>query len=248
MGCFCRCAQAGQSEAVMTRFDARGWPCIRAALLSVPLLLGGGAEAETVLRVVPHADLKNIDPIWTTAYITRNHGYLVYDTLFALDDKLEPQPQMVESWKVSDDKLSWTFTLRQGLKFHDGTRVKAEDAVASLQRWGKRDGMGQKLMEVATLKVIDERTFTLKLSSPFGLVLEALGKLSANVPFMMPKRLAETDPFKQVPEIIGSGPFKFVKEEWVPGSKVVYAKNADYVPRNESPKLASGGKVAKVDR
>ena len=196
----------------MKHFGYRGSPSVAAALFSLSLLLGTSAGAEKVLRVVPHADLKNVDPIWTTAYITRNHGYLVYDTLFALDDKLQPQPQMVESWKVSDDRLSWSFTLRPGLKFHDGTPVKAEDAVASLQRWGKRDGMGQKLMEGATLKVVDERTFTMKLSSPFGLVLDALGKISSNVPFIMPKRLAETDPYKQVPEIIGSGPFKFLKE------------------------------------
>src|SRR5919106_5276013 len=120
----------------------------RTSFLAASLSLSiGSAQAQSVLKIVPHADLKNIDPIWTTAYITRNHGYLVYDVLFALDDKLQPQPQMVESWKVSDDKLTWTFTLREGLKFHDGAPVKAEDAVASLQRWGKRDGMGQKLME-----------------------------------------------------------------------------------------------------
>ena len=220
-----------------------------ASVLAFSCLSLGAAQAETVLKIVPHADLKNIDPIWTTAYITRNHGYLVYDTLFSLNDKLEPQPQMVESWKVSEDKLTWTFTLREGLKFHDGAPVKAEDAVASIQRWGKRDGMGQKLMEATgALDAVDDRTFTLKLSAPFGLVLDAIGKISANVLFVMPKRLAETDAFKQVPEIIGSGPYKFVKEEWVPGSKTVYVKNPDYVPRKEPPNLASGGKVAKVDR
>ncbi len=205
--------------------------------------------AGSVLRVIPHADLKNIDPIWTTAYITRNHGYMVFDTLFAMDETLTPRPQMVDTWTVSDDKLTWTFTLRDGLAWHDGPPVTAEDCVASLKRWGKRDGMGQKLMQYTkSLEAVDAKTFVLVLEKPFGLVLDAIGKISSNVPFMMPKRLAETDPFKQVPEIVGSGPFKFVKEEWVPGSKVVYAKNEAYVPRKEPVSAASGGKVAKVDR
>ena len=205
--------------------------------------------AGSVLRVIPHADLKNIDPIWTTAYITRNHGYLVFDTLFAMDESLTPRPQMVDTYTVSDDRLTWTFTLRDGLAWHDGPPVTAEDCVASLKRWGARDGMGQKLMQYTeSLTVTDAKTFVMKLQKPYGLVLESIGKISSNVPFMMPKRLAETDPFQQIPEVIGSGPFKFVKEEWVPGSKVVYAKNEAYVPRKEPVSAASGGKIAKVDR
>lgn len=223
-----------------------------AAALAVPVVSLAApqpASAEKVLRVIPHADLKNIDPIWTTAYITRNHGYMVYDTLFAMDENLRPQPQMVDTWTVSDDELTWTFTLRDGLKWHDGTQVKAEDAVASLKRWGARDGMGQALMDViAELSATNDKTFVMKLKEPYGLVLDSIGKISSNVPFMMPKRLAETDPFEQVPEIVGSGPFKFVKDEWVPGSKVVYVKNEDYVPRDEPPSGAAGGKVVKVDR
>ena len=210
---------------------------------------GGSAAQNKVLRVVPHADLKNHDPIWTTAYITRNHGYMVYDTLFALDENLKPQPQMVESYEVSEDSLTYSFTLRPGLKWHDGTAVTAADCVASIRRWGKRDGMGQKLLDLtASLEAVDARSFTLKLKKPYGLVLESLGKISSNVPFMMPKRLAETDAFEQVTEIVGSGPFKFVKEEWVPGAKVVYVKNEDYVPRSEPASFASGGKVVRVDR
>jgi len=205
--------------------------------------------AGSVLRVIPHANLQNIDPIWTTAYITRNHGYLVFDTLFAMDESLTPRPQMVDSYTVSDDRMTWTFTLRDGLAWHDGPPVTAEDCVASLARWGKRDGMGQKLMQYTeSLTAVDAKTFVLKLERPYGLVLESIGKISSNVPFMMPKRLAETDPFSQIPEVIGSGPFKFVKEEWVPGSKVVYAKNDAYVPRSEPVSAASGGKIAKVDR
>ena len=222
---------------------------IAAAALAGAAWSGPAAAQQKVLKVVPHADLKNIDPIWTTAYITRNHGYMIYDTLFAMDENLQPKPQMVDTWKVSDDKLTWTFTLRDGLKWHDGAPVMAEDCVASLKRWGARDGMGQKFLgAVAEMNALDARTFEIKLKFPYGLVLESIGKISSNVPFMMPKRVAETDPFKQIEEVIGSGPFKFVKEEWVPGSKTVYVKNTDYKPRSEPTNAASGGKVVKVDR
>ena len=234
----------------MLKYLYRGWGI--AVLCGLAFGLGGlpqaGAAGGT-LRVIPHADLKNTDPIWTTAYITRNHGYMIYDTLFALNETLEPQPQMVETWKVSSDGLSYTFTLRAGLQWHDGTPVRAADCVASISRWGKRDGMGQKLLEFTkALDVVDDRTFTLTLKEPYGLVLQSLGKLSSNVPFMMPERFAQTDAFTQIPENIGSGPFKFVKEEWVPGSKVVYVRNPDYVPRAEPPSFASGGKRVLVDR
>jgi peptide/nickel transport system substrate-binding protein len=227
------------------------WKLSLLALLALSLLaLAPNAPAETTLRMVPHADLKNIDPIWTTAYISRNHGYMVWDTLFGANEKLEPQPQMVDAWKVSADGLTYTFTLREGLRWHDGGPVTAEDCVASIQRWGKRDGMGQKLMGVVkSLDVVNQRTFRLVLKEPYGLVIDSLGKLSSNVPFMMPKRYAETDAFQQVPkESIGSGPFKFVVDEWVPGHKAVYVKNKDYKPRSEAPSFASGGKVVKVDR
>ncbi len=227
---------------------------LAAAAVVLPLSLGAAqtvtsAAAETVLRVIPHADLKNLDPIWTTAYISRNHGYLIYDTLFAMDESFTPQPQMVDTWEVSDDKLTWTFKLRDGLKWHDGADVTAEDCIASLERWGKRDGMGQQLFGVIeSLSASDSNTIVMKLSEPYGLVLESIGKISSNVAFMMPKRIAETDPFEQISEYIGSGPFMFSKDEWVPGSKVVYLKNPDYVPRSEPPSAAAGGKIAKVDR
>lgn len=223
-----------------------------AALAAAPMALGlgiGSASAESVLRIVPHADLKNLDPIWTTAYITRNHGYMVYDTLFAQDDKLNIHPQMVGDHSVSDDGLVYTFTLRDGLKWHDGDPVKAEDCVASIRRWGQKDGMGQKLMDFTKeLKAVDDKTFTLTLTEPYGLVLDSIGKISSNTPFMMKKEHAETDPNQQVPEVVGSGPFRFVKEEWVPGAKVVYVKNEDYVPRSEPASGAAGGKVVNFDR
>jgi peptide/nickel transport system substrate-binding protein len=205
--------------------------------------------APKTLRFIPQADLRSIDPIWTTAYVTRNFGYLIFDTLFALDKDLKPQPQMVDSWTASDDKLTYKFTLRDGLKWHDGQPVRAVDCVASIQRWSKRDPFGQKMVEVVGAMTADnDKSFRIALKARFPLLLEALGKLSSNVPFMMPERLAKTDAFQQIPEAIGSGPFKFVKEEWVPGNKAVFVKNTDYVPRKEPPSLASGGKVAKVDR
>jgi peptide/nickel transport system substrate-binding protein len=210
----------------------------------------GHAEAGAkTLRFIPQADLRSIDPIWTTAYVTRNFGYLVFDTLFSLDKDFKPQPQMVDRWTASDDKLTYSFTLRPGLKWHDGQPVRAIDCVASLERWGNRDTLGQKLMEaIGEIKSVDDKTFTIGLKSPFPLILDALGKLSSNVPFMMPERLAKTDPYQQIPEAMGSGPFKFVKEEWEPGHKAVFVKNTDYVPREEAPSFAAGGKVAKVDR
>jgi peptide/nickel transport system substrate-binding protein len=219
-----------------------GIAAVAAAMISA-------ASAEKVLRVVPHADLKNVDPIWTTAYITRNHGYMVYDTLFAVDEKGEVHPQMVDTHTVSADGLTHTFTLRAGLKWHDGDPVTSADIIPSIQRWGKRDGMGQKLMDfTASMNVVDDNTFTLVLKEPYGLVLDSLGKISSNTPFMMKKKYAETDAFTQVTEIVGSGPFKFVQDEWVPGSKVVYVKNEDYVPRSEPASGAAGGKVVHVDR
>ena len=219
------------------------------AVAAVAAAMLGSANAEKVLRVVPHADLKNVDPIWTTAYITRNHGYMVYDTLFAADANGEIQPQMVGDFSVSDDGLTYTFTLRDGLKWHDGSPVTAADCIASIERWGKRDGMGQKLMDfTASMEAVDDKTFTMQLKEPYGLVLDSLGKISSNTPFMMKEEFAKTDAFTQVTEIVGSGPFRFVADEWVPGSKVVYVKNEDYVPRDEPPSAAAGGKVVHVDR
>src|ERR1700726_4558905 len=206
------------------------------------------ASGKKTISAVMHSDLRIIDPLFTTAYITRDHGYMVYDTLLATDSNFKIQPQMAD-WKVSDDKLTYTFTLRDGLKWHDGPPVTAEDCVASLQRWGKRDGMGQKLMNfTASIEATDPKTITLKLKEPYGLVLESIGKPSSLVPFMMPKRLAETPTDKPVPELIGSGPFKFVPAEFQPGVKAVFEKNTDYVPRKEAPSWTSGGKVVKVDR
>jgi peptide/nickel transport system substrate-binding protein len=225
------------------------WPwkfLVGAAVLAMSF---ASASAETVLKFVPHSDLKIIDPIWTTAYISRNHGYMIYDTLFALDANGKPQPQMVGKHEVSDDKLTHTMTLRDGLLWHDGNPVTSEDCIASIKRWGQKDAMGQKLMSfVESITANDAKTFVIKLKSPTGLVTLALGKPSSNVPFMMPKRVAETPPSQQIKEFIGSGPFVFVKEEWKPGSKIVYKKFDKYVPRSEPASGLAGGKVVKVDR
>ncbi|MFZ5782183.1 MAG: ABC transporter substrate-binding protein [Pseudomonadota bacterium] len=213
-----------------------------ASVLSVPVW-------GQTLKVVMHSDVKALDPIWSGAYITRNHGYMIYDTLFAIDEKLQVKPQMVESWTTSPDGLTWTFTLRDGLEWHDGAPVTAEDCVASLKRWSVRDSMGQKLAQsLQEYKVVDARTFQIVLKQKFGPLLEAIGKPSVVVPFMMPKRVAELDPMKQLEDTTGSGPFIFKKDEWKPGEKLVYVKNPKYKPRSEPASGLAGGKVVKLDR
>jgi peptide/nickel transport system substrate-binding protein len=202
-----------------------------------------------VLRVVPQADLEILDPIWSTADITRDHGYLIYDTLFGMDVNGRVMPQMVDTYQVSADKKTWTFTLRDGLEFHDGTPVTAEDVIASLQRWGQRDVMGKKLLSfVEGWETVKPDTFRMKLRQFYGLVLESLGKPSSSVPFIMPRRVATMPVNKQIDDTTGSGPFVFKKDEWRPGEKVVYVKNAKYRPRAEPASGTAGGKVVKVDR
>jgi peptide/nickel transport system substrate-binding protein len=214
-----------------------------AAVFAAPL-----ASAQT-FKAVMESDVKVLDPIWSGAYITRNYGYMVYDTLFAMDDRFQVKPQMVDTWKTSDDGLTWTFTLRDGLEWHDGKPVTAEDCVASLKRWSARDSMGQKLASfLSDYKIVDARTFQIVLKQKFGSLLDAIGKPSVAVPFMMPKRVAETDPFKQIDEYIGSGPFVLKKDEWKPGEKIVFVKNFKYKPRPEPMSGLAGGKVVSLDR
>ncbi len=224
-----------------------------AAAFSLPLAVAGNistsASAEKVLRVVMHSDLKIVDPIWTTAYMSRNYGYMVYDTLFAMDDKLNIKPQMVDSFSVSDDKTTYTFKLRSGLRWHDGQPVTAEDAIASIKRWGEKDSMGQMLMKFTSkMEATDANTIKYVLKEPFGLALMALAKPSSNVPFIMPKRIAATPSKEQIKEYVGSGPFIFKRETWKPGDKAVFVKNEAYKPRSETPSWASGAKKVMVDK
>jgi len=204
---------------------------------------------QQTLRFVAQANLGVLDPIWTSAYITRNHGFLVYDTLFGTDEKHQIKPQMVDQTVVSADGMTYRFTLRDGLRWHDGKPVLSEDCVESLKRWGKKDRLGQLLMaHTARIAAVDSKTFILALAEPFGLVLEALGKTGSNVPFMMPARIAATPPDDQIKEVIGSGPFRFAKDEWIPGVQVEYIRNSDYIPRNEAPSGSTGGKKAYIDK
>jgi peptide/nickel transport system substrate-binding protein len=195
-----------------------------------------------------HAPLRVLDPILSTAYITRDHGYMIYDTLLGTDEHFQVRPQMAD-WSVSADKLTYTFTLRDGLKWHDGQPVTAEDCVASIRRWAAKDGTGQLLMDATeSLTATSDRVITLKLKQPVSFVLEALGKLSSYPPFMMPKRVAETPPNKPITEYIGSGPFKFVASEFQPGVKAVYVRNENYVPRGEKTNWTAGNRMAHADR
>jgi len=220
-----------------------------AVVTGATLWHSGVLAQDKVLRVVPHSNLAVLDPIWTTAYMSRNHGYMIYDTLFGTDENAKIKPQMVESWTESGDHRLWSFKLRKGLEFHDGKPVTGEDVIASLQRWGKRDAMGSALMQfVQRMDSPTPDTFRIFLGEACGFVLEALGKPSSNVPFIMPKRIAETDAFKQIEEHIGSGPYAFKKDEFKPGDKAVYTKFAKYVPRSEPPSGTAGGKHVYVDR
>ncbi len=209
------------------------------------------SSQEKVLRAVLHADVRVLDPHWTTATIAGIHGMLVYDTLFGNNSRLEPKPQMVDRYEVSADRLTYTFTLRDGLKFHDGQPVTSKDVIPSLRRWAAKDGVGQRLFSfVKSFEAVDSKTFRMELTKPYGMVLESLGKTGTSVPIIMREKDALTDPNTQIKEAIGSGPFRFAKDQWVPGSKAVYLKNPDYVPRpgNEPASFFAGSKFAGVDR
>jgi peptide/nickel transport system substrate-binding protein len=219
------------------------------ALVTAALLLAAPAQSQSVLRVAPETLSRILDPHFTTSFTTRDLGYLIYDTLFAVDENFEPKPQMVESYTVSPDKLTYVFVLRSGLKWHDGQPVTATDCVASIRRWASRDSMGQTLTKfLASLDAPDAGTIKLVLTEPYGLVLDSLAKVGAPVPFMMPERIARTPGSEQVKDIIGSGPYKFRADLHEPGVKIVLDKFADYKPRGEPPSWASGAKLAKIDR
>jgi peptide/nickel transport system substrate-binding protein len=234
----------------LTRRDAlRG---VAGSLVAAPLAAPRIARAagQNVLTFVPQADLAILDPIWTTATVTRNHAFLVFDTLFGQDASFKPQPQMAEGASADADGKTWTIKLRPGLLFHDNTPVLGRDCVASLQRWGKRDAFGQALMAATDeLSAPDDTTLRFRLKKPFPLLPAALSKFTAVVPVIMPERLAKTDAFTQVQEMVGSGPYRFLASERMVGNQVVYEKFTGYKPRTSgTPSWTSGPKIANFDR
>ncbi|MBU6497973.1 MAG: ABC transporter substrate-binding protein [Rhodospirillales bacterium] len=218
-----------------------------AASLAMPAI-ARGADAK-VLKFVPDADLASIDPVWTTSYQTRDHGFLVYDTLFGTDAQFGVKPQMVEGFTVDADKKLWTLKLRSGLKFHDGEPVLARDCIASIARWGKRDAFGQALMAaIDAMTSPDDRTIAIRLKYPFALLPDALSKTAPSMCPIMPARIAATDAFKQITDPTGSGPYRFKADERVPGARAVYERNPDYLPRQEPASRTAGGKIAHFER
>jgi len=219
-----------------------------AALLAAPAL-AQGSKGNSTLRFIPQANLSALDPIWTTATVTANHGYYVFDVLYSVNAAGEVKPQMAEGHEVLDDGRRWRIRLRPNLKFHDGEPVRAADCVASLKRWAVRDGFGQLLAKVVEeWRAADDRTIEIRLTRPFPQLLMAIGKPDANVAFIMPERLAKTDANKAITEMVGSGPYRFLADQYNSGSRVVYEKFDGYVPRDEAPDSAAGGKVANFQR
>jgi peptide/nickel transport system substrate-binding protein len=222
-----------------------------AATLAMPAV--GHAQSARVFKWIPESDLAVLDPVWTTAYPTRGHAYLIFDTLYG---QAGPRggygatPQMVAGHTVEDDGRTWKLTLREGLVFHDGTRVLARDGVASITRWSARDPIGQTLMaRTDSLSAPDDKTIVFRLKKPFPLLPDALGKIAPNACVIMPARIAATDPFKQVTEMVGSGPFRFKADERVQGAHYAYERFAGYVPRPDGDvEWTSGPKVAHFDR
>jgi peptide/nickel transport system substrate-binding protein len=233
------------------QFNRRDLIAGSAAAAAASTLPGSAAaQARGILKVIPHASLTTLDPVATTGYIVRNHGYMIWDTLFAMNEKLEVQPQMASGVEISADKLTYRITLRDGLAWHDDTAVTSEDCAPSIVRWGKVDGMGRRLFTyVESVTTDGPKVIVIKLKRPYGFVLESIGKLSTNVPFMMPKRYADKPPTERLTadEMIGSGPFKWVKADYKPGARTVYTRNAKYVPRAEAASNASGGKNVYVE-
>jgi peptide/nickel transport system substrate-binding protein len=203
-----------------------------------------------LLKFIPQSDLSVLDPVWSAAYVVRNHAMMVFDTLYGMDSLYRIQPQMAAGHRVEDDGKTWLISLRDGLLWHDGEKVLARDCVASIRRWGARDSFGQTLMAATdAVEAADDRTIRFRLTRPFPLLTAALGKPGSNICVMMPERLAATDPFKQVSEMTGSGPFRFIAADRVPGSLIAYERNAAYVPRTGGePSFTSGPKIVHLDR
>ncbi len=231
------------------RFSRRLLATLAVSALTLAALPQAAWAQGSTLRVSLNTELQVLDPIITTINATRVFAHMVFDTLVGVDSKGAYKPQMLQGWQVSDDRLTWTFTLRDGLAFSDGQAVTADDCVASIKRWATKEALGKQLMDAtASITVIDAKTFQLKLSRPFGFVIEALGKPGHQIPVIMPKRLADLPSDKPVPEIVGSGPYIFRKDLWQPGNIAVLDRNPAYKPRPEPADALAGGKVAKMDR
>jgi peptide/nickel transport system substrate-binding protein len=224
---------------------------LASALGAVPIV-GGLARpalaqnAARTLRFVPSVALTSVDPLWSLATISYTHGYMVWDTLFALDHNLDPHPQAADGAEVSSDELTWTITLRDGLIFHDNTPVLARDAVASVRRWMQKDPIGQTIAALANeIKAVDDKRFQIILKQRFPTMLFSLA--SRNI-FVQPERIANTPVGEQFKEVIGSGPYRFLADEFQAGAIAHYARWDKYVPRAEPPDLWAGGHVANFDR
>ncbi len=216
-----------------------------AAALAAPAITR--ADAERTLRFIPHADLASLDPMWTTADIARNHGNMVYDLLYGFDAAFVPHPQMLAGHTIEDDATTWVLTLRDGLRFHDNTQVLARDCVASIKRWGVRDAYGSALLaRVNEIAAPSDKVIRIRLKRPFALLPEALAQPNCVI---MPERVAQTDPNTQITDPTGSGPFRFVADERLPGSRSVYARFDRYVPRPDGEvSFLAGPRVVHIDR
>ena len=222
-----------------------------AAALAAPSL--ARAQSASVFKWIPQADISSLDPVWTTAYVARTHGFLVFDTLYGQSGPhggYTATPQMVEGHVIENDGKTWKLTLREGLLFHDGTKVLARDCVASIKRWAARDTLGLTLMSITNeLTAPDDKTIVFRLKKPFPLLAEALGKTGSPCCVIMPERLANTDPFKQVTEMVGSGPYRFKPDERVQGAFFAYERFQNYLPRpTGETEWISGPKIAHFDR
>jgi peptide/nickel transport system substrate-binding protein len=216
-----------------------------AAALAAPRVIR--AQGQSELRFIPHADLASLDPVWTTADITRNHGNMIYDLLYGLDADFQPHPQMVDGHRIASDGLTWELTLREGLRFHDGEKVLARDCVACIRRWGKRDAFGSAMMSrTDEVSAPSDRVIRIRLRKPFALLPVALAQPNCVI---MPERIAKTDANVQISDPTGSGPFRFLTDERIQGSRSVYAKFDGYVPRPEGKTdFLAGPRIVHFDR
>ncbi|MGA3400945.1 MAG: ABC transporter substrate-binding protein [Acetobacteraceae bacterium] len=228
----------------ITRRTALKLPLLGAAATALPAITGRAAER--ALRYVPYSNLIVMDPVWSISIIGLEHAFMTCDQLYGLDESYMPQPQMAAGHELSDDKRRWRFTLRDDLVFHDGEKVRAADCVASIARWAKRDPFGQRMAVLLDeMRDLDDKSFEIRLKHPYAHLLYGLGGTTC---FIRPERLAQTDIGKAITDQTGSGPFRFLADEFVSGSHAAYARHTGYVPRQEKPSSWAGGKQAYFDR